>query len=253
MSEDRIAALARQDRDRFIAAMLAPEARRAAMFAIVAANQELARVREQVNEAMAGLIRLRWWADAFEAATPDAPLPHALHALPEWPALKPHLLALAEARARDMEDPRFGTAEAAEDYVRAVTAPLADALAVALGRADLVGLPAIADAACAHGLVGLIRATAVRARQGRNPWAAGLDDADARAALGRAVALRAETLLDGLPRLPRAAFPLVAPAALARQHLARLRRTGYEILDARLAAPSRVTLGFVARRWFGRP
>lgn len=255
--EDWLAeAVRRQDRDRFIGAMLRPMPWRADLFAVLAVNAELARVREAVAEPAMGLIRLRWWIDALDGA-PDAglpPLPRLAMALPNWPAIKPHLLALIEARARDMDDAPFADLDAAEAYVAATTAPLAAALAYAAGLDDLAAHPALADAARGHGLVGLLRATATRLRQGRNPWPVGLADAAARADLARRVAARAEAAIAaaaGNPP-PRRAFCLVAPATLARQHLRRLRRSGFEPLDPRFAAPSRLGPGFLARWARGR-
>lgn len=249
----------RHDRDRALAAMLAPAARRPAMLAVVAFNTELARVRERAADPTLGHIRLRWWADALARADaaddPEAaPLLRLLAGLRAWPEIRPRLIALAEARGRDIDDPPFADVAAAEAYAAAVTAPLADALALALGLPERVGDAAIAAATRAHALVGLLRVTPLRLRQGRPPWAADLRDAAARAALGRAVAERAEALIAAAAaaRLPRPTFPLVAPAVLARQHLALLRRNGYEIFDSRLALPSRVTPGFAFAKWCGR-
>ena len=246
----------RQDRDRFIAAMLRPMPWRGGMFAVLAANAELARVREQVAEPAMGLIRLRWWADALEGAADASlpPLPRMLMALPGWIEVKPRVLELIEARARDMDDAPFADVAEAEAYVAATTAPLAAALAIAAGLPKLAAHPALAAAARGHGLVGILRATATRIRYGRNPWRVDMADAAARADLTRIVAARAEEAIAAAARnpLPRAAFCLVAPAALARQHLRRLRRSGYEPLDPRFAVPSRLTLGFIARWARGR-
>lgn len=249
----------RHDRDRAVAAMLCPAPRREAVLAVVAFNTEIARVRERAAEPTLAHIRLRWWGDALDRLgaaedTEAAPLLRALAGLRAWPEIRPHLAALVEARARDIDDPPFADAIAAEDYVAAISRPLTDALAHALGLPEFAGDAAVAAAARGHGMVGLLRATEVRLRQGRSPWAADLRDAAARAALARAVTNRAAALIAeaAAARLPRAAFPLLAPAALARQHLALLRRNGYELLDPRLALPSRVTPGFVLAGWRGR-
>lgn len=249
----------RHDRDRAVAAMLCPTARRPAMLAVIAFNTEIARVRERAAEPTLAQIRLRWWSDALArtGAAEDAhaaPLLRTLAGLRSWPEIRPCLAALAEARARDIDDPPFADAAAAENYLAAVTAPLTDALAHALGHPELAGDVAIAAAARGHGLVGLMRATAQRLSQGRSPWAVDLRETAVRAGLARAVADRAAALIAeaAAAGLPRAAFPLLAPAALARQHLALLRRNGYEILDPRLALPSRVTPGFVLAGWRGR-
>ena len=54
------------DKDRFIAALFAPEESRAALYALYAFNLEIARVREVIHEPLAGEIRLQWWNDVME-------------------------------------------------------------------------------------------------------------------------------------------------------------------------------------------
>src|SRR5207248_5798401 len=52
------------DRDRYLAALLAPSAARKHLFALYAFNYEIARIRELVREPMPGELRLQWWRDA---------------------------------------------------------------------------------------------------------------------------------------------------------------------------------------------
>ncbi|WP_337995476.1 squalene/phytoene synthase family protein [Oleispirillum naphthae] len=242
----------RQDRDRFIAAMLCPPPRRAAVLAVLAFNGEIARIRERVAEPMMGHIRLQWWRDALARAAVDedaeaAPLLRVLAGLRLWPQLRPLLAQLIDARQKDLDDPPFSGAAAAEAYAAATTAPLAGAMAVAGGLPDLAEAPGVRAAARGHGLVGILRATPGLIAARRNPWEADLSDTAARAALARDAADRAEAAIAAAAaaRLPREAFFLAAPAALAHRHLRLLRRNGYDILDARFSAPSRVSLGFL--------
>jgi len=242
----------RQDRDRFIAAMLCPAPRRTALLAVLAFHDEIARIRERVAEPMMGHIRLQWWRDALDRIgvaedTEAAPLLRLLAGLRLWPELRPLLAAVIDARRKDLDDPPFADAAAAAAYVSATTAPLADAMAIAGGVADMAGTPGVRAAACGHGLTGILRATPGLASAGRNPWETPLTDAAVRATLVRDVAARAEAEIAAATaaRLPREAFFLAVPAALALQHLRLLRGNGYDILDARFSAPSRVTLGFL--------
>lgn len=247
-------AVERQDRDRAIAAMLCPAPRRAEVMTVLAFNGEIARVRDSVSEPTLGHIRLQWWRDALaRAESPEAaasPLLHALTLLHDWAEIRPYLLQLLDARAADLDDPPFPDAAAAEAYAAATTAPLAAAMAIAAGFPDLAADVALRDAACGHGLVGILRATPAMRQRGRRLWEADLGDREARAALGRAVAERAEARLASssaaVHAWPRAAYGLVAPARLARQHLIRLRRAGYDVFDPVFAAPSRVTIGFLS-------
>ena len=51
------------DKDRFLATLFAPKRHRPALFALYAFNAEVARVREQVRDPVAGQVRLQWWSD----------------------------------------------------------------------------------------------------------------------------------------------------------------------------------------------
>ncbi len=63
---DHCAALVRDlDRDRYLAALYAPAARRGALNALYAFNAEIARVREVAREPMPGEIRLQWWREVL--------------------------------------------------------------------------------------------------------------------------------------------------------------------------------------------
>jgi len=64
------------DRDRFLAALFAPEPARRALLALLAFDHELARTRTVTQEPMLARIRLEWWREAVTeaagAATPRA-------------------------------------------------------------------------------------------------------------------------------------------------------------------------------------
>src|SRR5215510_16503441 len=62
------------DRDRFLAALFAPEPQRRGLLAVLAFDHELARTRSVTREPMLARIRLQWWRDAVaEAAGSGAP------------------------------------------------------------------------------------------------------------------------------------------------------------------------------------
>jgi phytoene/squalene synthetase len=52
------------DKDRYLASLFAPAARRPYLHALYAFDVETARVRDAVSEPMAGMIRLQWWLEA---------------------------------------------------------------------------------------------------------------------------------------------------------------------------------------------
>src|SRR6478609_9201620 len=62
------------DRDRFLAALFAPEPQRRGLLALLAFDNELARTRTVTREPMLARIRLQWWREAMtEAAAEGKP------------------------------------------------------------------------------------------------------------------------------------------------------------------------------------
>lgn len=99
----------RADRDRFLAALFAPEPQRRGLLTLLSFDHELARTRTVTREPMLARIRLEWWREAVAEAAgqgkPRAqPIVEALsetvrgHALPEQ-----RLLDLIDAREEEIE------------------------------------------------------------------------------------------------------------------------------------------------------
>src|SRR5262245_53129936 len=64
----------RADRDRFLAALFAPEPQRSGLLALLAFDHELARTRHVAREPMLARIRHEWWREAcVEAAGSGKP------------------------------------------------------------------------------------------------------------------------------------------------------------------------------------
>lgn len=76
------------DRDRYLAALVAPAPARPHLMALYALDAELALVRERISEPLAGEIRLQWWRDAIAALYHGAPAEH-----PVLAALAPAIAA----------------------------------------------------------------------------------------------------------------------------------------------------------------
>ncbi|MGR6430951.1 phytoene/squalene synthase family protein [Rhizobium sp. PAMB 3182] len=115
-----LSTLRETDRDRYLVALLSPEARRRALVALYVYNAEIAKVRDLVHEPLPGEVRLQWWRDIIEGQNPgqaeanplSAELMAAVHAcrLPTAP-----LIAMSEARIFDLYDdpmPDVATLEA---------------------------------------------------------------------------------------------------------------------------------------------
>jgi len=101
----------RADRDRFLAALFAPEPQRADLLALLAFDHELARTRRVTREPLLARIRLEWWRDAVAEAAgqgqPRAqPIVESLSETVRRHGLAPErLVALIDARAEEIDGP----------------------------------------------------------------------------------------------------------------------------------------------------
>lgn len=252
----------RHDNDRYLAALFAPTRAREAFFALIAFNQEIARTRELVSEPTLGLMRLQWWRDAVGACYGDGAVPH-------HPAVEPlaaaardlglsreHFDRLLDAREADLDDDPPATLDDLTRYAEETAAPLQLLKLEALGVDDAAARRAATAAATAYALTGMLRATAVLARQGRVliPSAV-LEKNGCRrrsllegeptpelAACVADVAERARELLLAARAerraVPKAARPALLPAVLAGLNLKRLAQAGYAPFTALALSPS---------------
>lgn len=198
----------RMDNDRWLASRFVSDiAARTDVVALVAFNYELARVAGGVTSALMGEIRLTWWREAMEElAAGKAPRKHpAVEALAACGVDPTALAAMAEARLADLEEAPFADEAAVLSYLDATAGALAGLTA---RRLDASADPAAVRAAArAYGLAGLWRLKL--AGRSRLPLAWTAADVEARVAEQRKIAG------SELKALPIAAFPAVAPAALA--------------------------------------
>ncbi len=168
------------DRDRFLAALFAPEPARSDLLALLAFDHELARTPTVTREPMLARIRLQWWREAVAEAT-GAGAPRAqpvVEALSE--AVRRH--RLAPERLEALIDAREEEIDGALDVVRAGHA-LADLELAVLGVADAATLQA--------------------ARTVGSAWLMG-EGPERAALLAEARALRS--------RIDKAALPILLPA-----------------------------------------
>lgn len=170
------------DRDRFLAALFAPEPQRRGLLALLAFDHELSRTRTVTREPMLARIRLEWWREAVaEAAGEGKPRAQPLvESLSE--TVRAHALPLD--RMVDLIDAREEEIEGPLDVTRAGHA-LAD---LQLG---VLGLPDEPTGAA-------VRAVAAA-------WLMG-DGAEREALVAQARRLRAD--------IDSAALPLLLPARL---------------------------------------
>lgn len=283
-TDELLAAARRHDPDRTLCALLAPQAARAELLALILLNHELARVAESVRQPLAGLLRHRFWRDRLADAAAGRPVELAVARALARPlgdgrltlAELEALIAAREAELDGLLEPGVAPSspppglEALESWLRTTSGGLASAMAGVLGAPPELRAAA-EEAGTAFGLVGIVRATLVEARRDRRLLGrslvdmAGLEPAALRAAeppprlleLTDALVLRAERAVAEARRLagraPRAWIAPILLATIARERARELRRAG---LDPRRAAerpgppllPVRLLLAWLRRR-----
>lgn len=98
MDHERLTLVRDTDRERYIAALLAPADRRADLMALFAFDAEMTRIPQAVSQPLLGEIRLQWWRDVLAPLLTDAGRAAPLPARTGHP-LADDLLALARRRA----------------------------------------------------------------------------------------------------------------------------------------------------------
>ncbi|WP_051329110.1 phytoene/squalene synthase family protein [Geminicoccus roseus] len=216
--------LHRDDPDRFWCLVPVPPAARPPVAALLAFNQELGRVAEQVTQPMAGFIRLQWWREAIEEARAGRarrqPVAQALPLIQAAGLPDERLEGLVDARERELDEAPITDLEELKAHVRATAGALQAGVATLTGgeaeRARRIGT--------AYGLVGILRATGHLAAGGRCLLPADLleshgvsrsavlagETGEGLRAVARQVAQAAEAEMRGLrPRRGEAATPLL--------------------------------------------
>ena len=248
----------RHDPDRYLCALFAPAARREALFALYAFNDEIARTREQVSEPMLGMIRLQWWRDAVAAIHDGKPPKHdvaeALAAAVAAGGLdRAEIDRLIDSREGDLDDEPPADLAALEDYADGTSATLARLAVGALGG-GAGARQAAGHVGIAWALTGLLRAVPFHASAGRLYLpadllaAAGVTRGEVLSGrppaglsvVAKQVADAARVHLDAARALrgevPRDALAALLPATLAARDLARLAHARHDVFDPGLAA-----------------
>lgn len=263
------------DKDRWLASLFAPAAKRQAMHAIHAFNQELARVRPTVHEAMPGEIRFQWWRDVLTGQARGEVGAHPVAAslldtIEKFRLPRQAFLNMIDARTFDLYDDPMPSIIDFEGYCGETAGALMRLTAMVLaggedpGAADATGHAAVAFAAA-----GLLRALPWHARRGqvyipkeildrygvtREDIVQGRGGPGLLSALSDMRAL-ARFHIDKMAALTHTIAPRIAPAflqvALVRGYLVQMEKRDYDplrsIID--LAPMTRLwTLWTAARR-----
>lgn len=202
----------RVDPDRWLTTrFIADPAARADVIALYGLNYELARVAGGVSNALMGEIRLTWWREAMEeVAAGKAPRKHPNVEALAASGFDPNALAaLSEARFTDLDEGPLNDEAAVMAYVDGTAGALA---VLAARRLDPKADPhAVKGAARAWGLAGLWRLKLAGRSRLPESWT--------QADMKQRVEAQLKAARSEVRGLPVAAFPAVAPAALARAYV----------------------------------
>ena len=156
------------DFDRYAASLSAPAERRAQLLSLYGFNVEIARVREQVTQSLAGEIRLQWWIDVLSGKSAADAQGNPVAAQLLWTIdacglSRASLSELVEAHSFDLYDEPMQTTAEMEGFLDQTAGKLflLGARVIAAGRPFERSplLEALAHhASLAHGLTSLIEA-----------------------------------------------------------------------------------------------
>lgn len=255
------------DRDRFLAALFAPEKARQGLLALSAFNLEIARVREAVSEPLPGEVRLQWWRDLLDGTRHGEveanPVANALLAsIHGWQLPRSALTAMVDARVFDLYNDPMPSLNDLEGYCGETASALIQLGCIILNDGQDPQTAVIAGhAGVAYGLCGLMRALpwhAARgqmylpgdllARHGVDPasLARGQDSPELRSALGELrehVRHHLKRVREKGSELPPHLKPAFLPVALVEPFLRQMEKSG----NAPLKAPA--DLSPLRRQW----
>ncbi|HXM31950.1 MAG TPA: phytoene/squalene synthase family protein [Xanthobacteraceae bacterium] len=161
------------DKDRYLAGLFVPSAKRKHLFALYAFNYEIARIRELVHEPMPGELRLQWWRDALEGqARGDVarhPVANVLLATIEKFSLpRPQCLELIDAHTFDLYDDAMPDVARLETYCDSTAGALFRLAVTLLAGRELQGVGELLQhAGRAYAITGLLRAFTLHASRGQ--------------------------------------------------------------------------------------
>ena len=244
------------DRDRYLAALYAPEDKRVDLLALYAFNAEISGVRDRVSQALPGEIRLQWWRDVIAAQDAGAEAGHPvaealLETIDRRNLPKQAFQNYLDARIFDLYDDPMPTRTDLEGYCGETAAAVIQLSSVVLdpgtaaGNAELAG-----HAGCAQAIAGLLRLLPLHRRRGQcyvpkdilaaagtspEEFLAGDGGPNAPRAVAAMIALAHEHLSifeRGAARQPESLRPAFLPLALTGAQLARMQGREKDVLRA---------------------
>ncbi|HEY9079869.1 squalene/phytoene synthase family protein [Magnetovibrio sp.] len=247
-SDFSVLELSRQDRERYLCALAAPHDKRAGLMALIAFNQELARIGQTASEPMLGKIKLQWWIDVVPGILQGRPPSHPVaRALAETGGAlqdpSKSLRALIEARNFDLEPEKPASLNELRAYAYATSGALHGLMLDVLGITDDAVLTIARDVGAAWALIGVMRALPYRTAHRRDMLPA---DTTVREVLECAQRMLSDARQN---TVPKAALPAVLVGRLADRHLSRLQKQNW---DPALIEEPPAGVGAVASIWLGK-
>jgi phytoene synthase len=248
------------DKDRYFATLVLPEAHRDAIQALYAFNADVATVRDRAREPAPGEIRLQWWVDALDGeghgGVRQNPIADALLQMIERYKLPTGaLLRLIAARRFDLYDDPMPDLPSFEGYAGETASVLYQLSAMILnGGAEIETGDAAGHLGVAQALIGHLRAFGLNSSRSRIflPWSvfsangvregelfAGQLSEGLLAAHSQLIEIAHEHLQKAavaVAALPKPLRPAFAPIALQRPYLKQVERQS----DTPLAPPADV-------------
>ncbi len=268
--------LRREDKDRWLASLFVPRARRRHIHALYAFSLEAARVGEIVSEPLLGEIRFQWWRDALDGknegdAKANPVAASLLDTIARFDLPQAPLLELISARATKLYGDPVQSVAALESYTEATCSNLFRVAARILeGEEAAASRDAALHAGIAYGITGLLRALPWHCARGqvfvpagilqahgasRDDFAAGQASEGVLAALGELLA-RTRAHLDifyaMLPGLPQKSRPAFLPICLCEPYLRLMEKPGYDPFKTVTLLPQwrrQWSLWRASRRW----
>ena len=160
------------DFERYAATLFIGAEARRALLAVFAFNIEIARIREQISQPLAGEIRLQWWSDLLGGlAHGDAagnPVAAELLLAIEQHALPPALLAgMIDAHRFDLYDEPMRTRAELEIYLESTASALFEVGTRVLGGEQPPDAEVLRQAGLAFGLTRIVEALPAHASRGQ--------------------------------------------------------------------------------------
>jgi 15-cis-phytoene synthase len=262
-----------RDRDRYWSALFAPASKRCSLLALYAFNAELNHIAISTSEPMAAQIRLQWWRDAIDLASPDTktgnPIADALAAVIfENNLPKTRFIELADARTPELFGDPPADIQALKAALQATGGAVFELAASILSQSGHAGLDgtevarkAAGHAGLAYGLTQALRTVPLQLSQrklllppsyfeSRGVDMAALYAGNAGASFGaaladlRGAANRALQQFRALaPELDPAVWPAFLPLTLVKPYLKAMAAPSFEPLH------SAVSLNPVRKFW----